>query len=132
LPYGRGLVIFGCYTCPHSHSPSLTSNPAASGQGLAVAEEKIRKYSDIVLGVDFSPFAIETWRGVWGEHALKLDHHQNRPSRSSCDTNPRLSMFLPQRLSMALAYNVAMMPGVLETFTNNRHDVTPITLIGLQ
>jgi len=55
--------------------------PAAAA---AAEEKKSRKYSDIVSGVDFSPFAIET-SGVWGK-SLLCDLVTEIPSNSSCDT----------------------------------------------
>jgi hypothetical protein len=43
-----------------------------AGSAAAAAEEKkMRKYSDIISGVDFAPVAIET-SGVWGKQALDL------------------------------------------------------------
>jgi hypothetical protein len=72
-----------------------------AGTAAASAEEKkSRKYSDIISGVDFIPFAVET-SGVWGEQALNLVTEVGR--RIAAVTHePRSTMFLRQRISVAL------------------------------
>jgi len=60
----------GCYLSGHCRSVLRPSQQYPGGSAAAEVK-KTRKYSDIVSGVDFSPFAIETSE-VWGEHALDL------------------------------------------------------------
>jgi len=64
----------------------------------ATEEKKIRKYSDIFSGVDFSP--IET-SGVWVEHALDLVTEIGRRI-AAVTHDPRSAMFIRQRLSVAV------------------------------
>jgi len=59
-------------------------------------------YSDIVSGVNFSPFAIET-SGVGGEHALDLITEIGR--RIADVTQPRSAMFLRQRILVAVQHS---------------------------
>ena len=60
-------------TCPNTYAQSyIKSTSRLAGSAAAGAELlKQKKYSYMILGVDFVPFAIET-SGVWGEEALRL------------------------------------------------------------
>ena len=63
-------------------------------------EKKSSKYLDLISGVDFVPFAVET-SGVWGEQALSLVSEVGR--RIAAVTHePRSTMFLRQRISVAV------------------------------
>jgi len=66
-----------------------------------VAElNKIATYSDIIAGVDFVPFVIET-SGVWGEQAMSLVKELGR-RMAEVNKEPRFSMFQRQHLSVAV------------------------------
>jgi len=69
-----GADRFRCSRLP-TFTSSLTSiqsssNRAGSRGAAVAADEKIRKYFDIVSGVDFSPFAIETSGVACGESMI--------------------------------------------------------------
>ena len=64
------------------------------GSNAAVAEaNKTQKYSDIIAGADFVPFAIET-SGVWSERAMKLVKEIGR--RDSSDRRVDSLYHIPQ------------------------------------
>ena len=70
--HGREVVV--SRGTPHAPTPSLfrTSKPTSSTLAGSAAElSKNVKYADIIAGVDFVSFVIET-SGVWGEQALVL------------------------------------------------------------
>ena len=117
VPWKRGRCLAWDATCPDTFAQSYvqaSSNQAGSA-AAAAEEKKIRKYSDIVSGVDFSPVAIET-SGVWGERALELVTEIGR--RIAAVTHePRSTTFLRQRLSVAVQRGNAMC--VLGTFANS-------------
>jgi hypothetical protein len=72
-----------------------------AGSAATVAEtNKALKYSDIITGVDFVPFAIET-SGVWGEKALELVREIGRRI-AVVSHELRSTSFLRQRLSVAV------------------------------
>jgi len=58
------------------------------------------KYSDIIVGVDFVTFVIETF-GVWGEKTMNLVKELGR-RMAEVNKEPRPTMFLRQRLSVAV------------------------------
>jgi len=87
---------------------SVQANSIQAGLSSSADEErKTRKYSDIVPGVNFSPFAVKT-SGVWGEHALDLVTEISRRIAAATH-DPRSPMFLRQPLSVAV--QCAAMPG---------------------
>jgi len=103
-----------CYLSGHCRSV-LRPSQQYPGGSAAAEENNSRKYSDIVSGVDFSPFAIETSK-VWGEHALDLvteiDHQI-----AAVTHDPKSTVFHRQRLLVAVQRGSAWcVPG---TFTNN-------------
>ena len=117
VPWKRGRCLAWDATCPDTFAQSyVQASSIQAGSAAAAAEEKkTRKYSDIVSGVDFSPFAIET-SGVWGEHALELVTEIGRRIAAATH-DPRSTTFLRQRLSVAVQRGNAWC--VLGTFTNN-------------
>jgi len=84
----------------HVQASSIQAGPAATTE-----EKKTVKYSDIVSGVDFSKFAIEN-SGVWRKHALDLVTEINRRIEAVTH-DPRSTMFLRQRLSVAVQCGVS-------------------------
>jgi hypothetical protein len=58
------------------------------------------KYSDIIAGVDFIPFVIET-SGVWGQQALSLMKDIGRQI-AAVTHEPRSTKFLRQRIPVAV------------------------------
>ena len=92
------------------HGTQLVRTPMPcqqSGSSLRVRSavstaevNKSRKYSDIVVGVDFVPVAIET-SGVWGEQALELITEIGRRI-AAVTYEPRSTSFLRQRISVAV------------------------------
>ena len=89
-------------TCPDTFSQShVHASSMQAGSAAAAAEEKkMRKYSDIISGVDFAPVAIET-SGVWGKQALDLVTEVGRRI-AEVTHDPRSTTFLHQRLSLAV------------------------------
>ena len=84
-----------------------------AGSAAAGAElKKQQKYSDLNVGIDFVPFAIET-SGVWGEEAMRLVTEIGR--MTAVDTHkPMSTAFLRQRISMAVQRgNAAYINGTL-------------------
>jgi len=110
--WGVGASPGICYLSEHNHSLSLTSKSAVSRRSQ---RRRRLKYSDIFSAVDFSPFAIET-SGVCGQHALDLVTEIGRRI-AAVTHDPRSTMFLRQRLSVAVQHGNAWC--VLRTFTNN-------------
>jgi len=73
---------------------------------------KIAKYSDIIAGVDFVPFVIES-SVVWGEQAMSLVKELGR-RMAEVNKEPRSTMFLRQCLSVAVQRaNAACILGTL-------------------
>jgi hypothetical protein len=58
------------------------------------------KYSDVIAGVDFIPFVIET-SGVWGQQALSLVKDIGRQI-AAVTHEPRSTTFLRQRISLVV------------------------------
>ena len=54
-------------------APMMMAAPAGDGGAAAAEEKKMRKYSDIISGVDFAPVAIET-SGAWGQTGVGPRH----------------------------------------------------------
>jgi hypothetical protein len=102
VPWKRGRCLAWDATCPDTFAQShVVASGLQAGSAAATAEEKkSSKYSDLISGVDFVPFAIET-SGVWGEQALSLVNEVGR--RIAAVTHePRSTMFLRQRISVAV------------------------------
>jgi len=102
IPWKRGRCLAWDATCPNTFATShVTASSAIAGSAAATAEsKKMLKYRDIIAGVDFVPFAVET-TGVWGEEALKLVNEIGRRI-SSVNCDPRATSFLRQRISAAV------------------------------
>jgi len=102
VPWKRGRCLAWDATCPDTFARChLSTSSTGAGSAAAMAEDKKKhKYADIMSGVDFHPFAIET-TGVWGESALALVMDiGHRTSAVTHDT--RSTMFLRQRISTAV------------------------------
>ena len=84
----------------------------------ATAEtKKTRKYANIIGGVDFVSFAVET-SGVWGEGAQELVSEIGRRI-TAVNKDVRATCFLRQRISVAIQRgNTAC---VLGTFPSTSH-----------
>ena len=78
----------------------LASSRLAGSAAAGAEKSKILKYYDLNAGVDFIPFAIETF-GVWGEQAMSLVTEIGRRI-SEVTHDPRSTIFLRQRLSVAV------------------------------
>ena len=74
--------------------------------------KKQQKYEDLIAGVDFVQFAIET-SGVWGEQAMELVTEIGRRI-AEVNHDPRSASILRQRVSMAVQRGNA-------TCINGRH-----------
>ena len=98
------------------------SMPAAhcAGSAASAAElSKNTKYSDIIAGVDFVPFVIET-SGVWGEQAVILVKEIGRRI-AEVTHEPRSTSFLRQRLSVAVQRgNAFCILGTLHSVDDDR------------
>ena len=68
--------------------------------GMTQPATDYKKYADIIAGVEFVPFAIET-SGVWGEQALDLVKEACRRI-AALTHEPRSTAFLRQRISVAV------------------------------
>ncbi len=102
VPWKRGRCLAWDATCPDTFARChLSTSSTGAGSAAVMAEDKKKhKYADIMSGVDFHPFAIET-SGVWGESALALVMDiGHRTSAVTHDT--RSTMFLRQRISTAV------------------------------
>jgi hypothetical protein len=120
VPWKRGRCVAWDATCPDTFAKShLSASSTGAGSAAATAEDKKKqKYADIMTGVDFQPFAIET-TGVWGESALALVKDiGHRTSAVTHDT--RSTMFLRQRISTAVQRGNAFC--VLGTLVNQNTD----------
>ena len=104
VPWRKGRCIAWDATrfCPDTLAQShVQACSSLAGSAAAVAEQKkSQKYADIISGVDFAPFAIET-SGVWGSSALNLVAELGR-RLAEVTHEPRSTMFLRQRLSVAV------------------------------
>ena len=91
-----------------------------AGSAASAAEiNKNAKYADIIAGVDFVPFVIET-SGVWGEQALILVTEIGR-RMAEVSKDPRSTTFLRQRLSVAVQRgNAACILGTLRGTDSSR------------
>ena len=60
-------------TCPNTFAQSYVQTTSHTAESAAAGAEakKQQKYSDLNVGIDFVPFAIET-SGVWGDEAMRL------------------------------------------------------------
>ena len=114
IPWKRGRCLAWDATCPDTFAQSqVQASSCQAGSAAAAAEEKkMRKYSDIISGVDFTPVAVET-SGVWGNQALDLITEIGRRI-SEVTHDPRSTMFLRQRISVAVQRGNAWC--VLDTF----------------
>jgi len=102
VPWKRGRCLAWDATCPDTYAQShIQASSVQAGSAATVAElAKSQKYSDIIAGVDFVPFAIET-SGVWGEKARDLVKEVGRRIKEGTH-EPRSTTFLRQRLSVAV------------------------------
>ena len=102
VPWKRGRCLAWDATCPDTYAQShIQACSVQAGSAATVAETaKTQKYSDIIAGVDFVPFAIET-SGVWGEKALDMTKEVGRRLKDVTN-EPRSTTFLRQRLSVAV------------------------------
>jgi len=115
VPWKRSLMCMPRLDGQISQYYVEASSVQAGSASAATDEKRIRKYSDIVSGDDFSLYAIET-SGVWGEHALELvTEIGRRKAAMTCD--PRSTEFLRQWPSVVVQCGIAW--SVLGTFTNN-------------
>ena len=71
-----------------------------AGSAAAAEQQKQQKYADIIAGVDFVPFAIET-SSVWGEQSMDLVKEVGRRI-AGVTYEPRSTTFLRQRISEAV------------------------------
>ena len=115
VPWKRGWCLAWDATSPDTFAQSHVQASSLQVGSVAAEEKKIHKYSDIVLGVDFSSFAIET-SGVWGKHVLELVTEIGRRIVAMTH-DPRSRIFLRQRLSVAVQRGNAWC--VLGTQSNN-------------
>jgi len=67
VPWKRGRCLACDATCPDTYARSAIHESSVQAGSAALKAElnKSRKYADIIAGVNFIPFAIET-SGVWG------------------------------------------------------------------
>jgi hypothetical protein len=119
IPWRRGRCLAWDATCPNTFAQSYvqtTSHTAGSAAAGAEAKKQ-QKYSDLNVGIDFVPFAIET-SGVWGEEAMRLVTEIGR--RTAVVTHePRATAFLRQRISVAVQRgNAACINGTLVRQSN--------------
>ena len=90
------LTNYNTYAASYVQASSIQAGSAAA----AAEVKKSQKYADIIAGVDFVPFAIET-SGVWGEQALDLVKEVGRRI-AALTHEPRSTAFLRQRISVAV------------------------------
>ena len=102
MPWKRGRCLAWDATCPNTFATSyVRASSTLAGSAASAAElNKNAKYADIIAGVDFVPFVIET-SGVWGEQALILVTEVGR-RMAEVSKEPRSTTFLRQRLSIAV------------------------------
>lgn len=102
VPWKRGRCLAWDVTCPNTFAQShVHASSTLAGSAASVAEaNKTAKYADIVAGVDFVPFVIET-SGVWGEQAMTLVNEVGR-RLAEVSHELRSTTFLRQRLSVAV------------------------------
>jgi len=102
VPWKRGRCLAWDVTCPVTYAQSAIheSSVQAGSAALKAEVNTSRKYADIIAGVHFIPFAIET-SGGWGVQALGLVSEIGRRLTSTTH-EPRSTTFLRQRISMAV------------------------------
>jgi hypothetical protein len=102
VPWKRGRCLAWDATCPDTYAQShIQSSNIQAGSAASAAElRKALKYSDIIAGVDFIPFVIET-SGVWGQQALSLVNDTGRQI-AAVTHEPRSTTYLRQRISVAV------------------------------
>jgi Reverse transcriptase (RNA-dependent DNA polymerase) len=102
IPWQNGRCLSWDATCPDTYAPShlLATSVAAGGAASAAETKKNAKYADIMHGIKFVPFAIET-SGVWGSEAAALVRELGRRT-SVIKGEPRSTSFLRQRVSLAI------------------------------
>jgi len=117
VPWKRGRCLAWDATCPDTYAQSAIHESSVQAGSAALKAElnKSRKYADIIAGVDFIPFAIET-SGVWGVQALELVSEIGRRLTSTTH-EPRSTTFLRQRISVAVMRgNAQCVLGTLQSF----------------
>jgi len=102
VPWKRGRCLAWDATCPDTYAQSTIRESSVQAGSAALKAElnKSLKYADIITGVDFIPFAIETSE-VWGVQALELVSEIGRRLTSTTH-EPRSTTFIRQRISMAV------------------------------
>ncbi|CAH1639389.1 unnamed protein product [Spodoptera littoralis] len=113
MPWKLGRSLVWDATCVDTLAPShLPITAGCAGSAAASAESlKRRKYYNLASSYIYEPFGVETL-GPWGPSALKL--FKNILKRLvDTSRDQRAGLFLGQRLSIAMPYNVAMLPAFL-------------------
>jgi len=98
VPWKSGRCLAWDAACPDTYAQSAIreSSVQAGSAALKAEHNKSQKYADIVAGVDFIPFAIET-SVVWGVQALELVSEIGRRLTSTTH-EPRSTTFLRQHI----------------------------------
>ncbi len=124
IPFCRGRALVWDATVTDSLSPSLVG-PGSSRAGSAVSRAeaaKIRKYSALSTGYNFSPFAFETLGGPGPLTAALITQVGEALERESGDK--RLGRFLAQRLSLDVQRgNAISVLGTMSTWLEPRWHV---------
>jgi len=102
VPWKRECCLAWDATCPDTYTQSAMCESSVQAGSAALKAElnKSRMYVDIIAGVDFIPFAIDT-SGVWGVQALELVSEIGRRLNSTTH-DPCSTTFLRQRISVAV------------------------------
>jgi len=102
VPWKRERCLVWDATCPDTYAQSAIHESSVQDGSAALKAElkKSRKYADIISGVDFISFAIET-SGVWGVQTLELVSEFGRRLTSTTH-EPCSTTFLRQRISVAV------------------------------
>jgi len=90
----HGLLLV--HTDTYAQSAIRESSVQAGSAALKAKLNKSPKYADIIVCVDFIPFAIEI-SGVWGVQTMEIGRRL-----TSTTHEPRSITFLRQRISMAV------------------------------
>jgi len=112
VPWKRGRCLAWDATCPDTYAQSAIHESSVQAGSAAVKAElnKSRKYVDIIAGVDFIPFAIETL-GVWGLQALELVSQIGRRLTSTTHEPRSMNLSSPTYLGGCDAWKRQMRSG---------------------
>jgi hypothetical protein len=99
VPWKRGRCLAWDATCPDTYAQSHVQSSSIQA-GSAAELRKALKYSDIIAGVGFIPFVIDT-SGVWGQQALSLAKDIGRQI-AAVTHQLRSTTFLRRRISVAV------------------------------